>query len=271
MPGSSDVQKGIDVGSLITVVPGAGEGRFDLVLSRPEVLNALNVPMLEALNEACASIRDFGSAVRVVVVRSSVPKSFCVGADINEWEQFDILEARRASLTGMRSFGALADLPMPVVALISGYCFGGGLELALACDLRVVSPPARLAFPEASLGTGTGWGGLPRLVRLIGPGRAKAMLFAGRELNAAQAQEMGVCEFVVDTPEEAEAIVAQMARNAPLPLEIMKRTIDALDSPAGGGFHAEALSAGIYAATEDARRAKAAFRSKGPDVTFEGA
>lgn len=255
--------------SLVALERAPDRRRVDLVLCRPSVLNALNLQMLEELHEASASILEMQPLPRVIVVRSSDSRSFSVGADINEWERFDTLEAMKASLVGLRSFERLASLPMPVVALVTGYCFGGGLELALACDLRIVVPPARLAFPEASLGTGTGWGGLPRLVRLIGPGGAKAMLFTGGELDAEQARKLGVCEFTAPTIEAADELIARIEQNAPLALEIMKRTIDAVDVVAAG-FQSEALSAGVYAATEDARRAKAAFREKGPRTEFHG-
>jgi enoyl-CoA hydratase len=248
-----------------------GATRADLLLDRPDKLNALTVGNLERLAAAVRGLM-WPDCPRVLVVRSTTPRAFSVGADINEWAAFSPLEAMAASERGTAALASLAELACPVVAAISGHCVGGGLELALACDLRVADRTARLGFPEATLGNATGWGGLPRLVALVGPGRAKDLLLTGRILEAEEALAMGLIDRLADADALSEAVdelVGRIAANGPVALRTIKRTIEDLAGPPSSATFAEALAAAVHAGTEDARRGKESFRSR-TQVEFEG-
>ena len=161
-----------------------------LVLNRADKLNALNSEMLTAL-EGYADALDRNREIRVVLI-TGTGRAFCVGADIFEWSDLTPLEmGRRWIRDGLRIFDRFARLPQPVVAALNGYTFGGGLELALAADLRLAAAGAQLSFPEVKLGVIPGWGGTQRLAQLVGPSRAKQMTFSGESVDADQAEAWG--------------------------------------------------------------------------------
>ncbi len=250
---------------LVQIRPGPDESYVEIVLNRPDKLNALTLAMLEALGNAARAIPIDGPTPSVVVLRSSSTRAFSVGADIKEWATFDPLEASRASRVGVDALNQVADIAAPTIAAIQGHCLGGGLEVALSCDLRVVDATAQLGFPEATVGTGTGWGGLPRLVALVGPARAKHLLLTGRTVDAQEAMELGVVNVVAGAGEfdsTLATLVQQLAATAPIATRTMKRLIDDLCAPSRSGFHAESLSAALYASTNDARRGKEAFDAR---------
>ena len=148
-----------------------------VVLNREDKLNALNAEMLAALEEYADEL-DRRREVRVVLI-TGTGRAFCVGADIIEWSDLTPLDmGRRWIRDGHRIFARYARLPQPVVAALNGYTFGGGLELALAADLRLAAAGAQLSFPEVKLGIIPGWGGTQRLGQLVGPSRAKQMIFS---------------------------------------------------------------------------------------------
>ena len=153
-----------------------------LTLARMEKLNALTLAMLDALDAACGQL-ERSTQARAVILDSENPKAFCSGADIADWGALTPREMWRAwTRNGHRIFDRLATLPQPTIAAIHGIAFGGGLELALACDLRVAASTSTFALPEASVGAIPGWGGTRRLTRLVGAGRAKHLsLPEGRE------------------------------------------------------------------------------------------
>jgi len=240
-------------------------------LNRPEKLNALNRGMLDDLARAVGEAR-LRPGVRVALVESTGQRAFSAGADIDEWRSYDGPAAYDACLHGQVVFDALAALPVPTIAVIDGIAVGGGLELALACDLRLGSDRATLGFPEAKLGGGLGWSGLSRLVPLVGPARAKDLVFTGRLLTADEARELGLLTAVHPADRLADAaiaVAAQIAANGPIPLRIEKQIIDALSRVAVPGL-LEAISGAVYAETADAREGKAAFVDRRPPV-FRGA
>ena len=136
--------------------------------------------------------------LRVVLVTSTCERAFSVGADLHEWNTYDGLAAYRACLHGQTVFDDLARLDVPTIAVIDGLALGGGLELALACDLRIASNRAAFGLPEAKLAGGLGWGGLSRLVPLVGPARAKDLVFTGRTIDAEEALAIGLLTSVHD-------------------------------------------------------------------------
>jgi enoyl-CoA hydratase len=236
-----------------------------LTLNRPDKLNAIDGAMLDALDEALAKIeRD--REIRAVIL-TGAGRAFSAGADIKEWTALSPLEfARSWGLRGHALFDRLAALPPPVIAAINGIAFGGGLELALCADIRIVGEQARLGLPEVTIAALPGWGGTQRLPRLVGPGRAKHMILTGQPIDAARAEAWGLVSEVVaaeSLPARARALAAQIAGNAPLAVQTSKRLIDAalpLAPAATLETHAGALCGGA----EDAREGRAAFLERRP-------
>jgi enoyl-CoA hydratase len=235
-----------------------------ITLDRAAKLNALTAAMLEALEAACAAL-DRDAAVRAVVVASSSPKAFCAGADIAEWGPLGALGMwQRWIRDGQRAFDRLARLRQPTVAAIGGIAYGGGLELALACDLRIAAADARFAFPEVTVGAVPGWAGSQRLPRVIGAGRAKQLILLGQPIDAATAAAWGLVSEIVPADrlrERALELARRIAENAPTAVQAAKQLVDAA---AGEGLATtvEALAAGLAAATADAREGITAFREK---------
>jgi enoyl-CoA hydratase/carnithine racemase len=235
-----------------------------ITLDRAEKLNALTMAMLEALEEICARI-DRDEAVRAVIVASASPKAFCAGADIVEWAPLGAQGMwSRWIRDGQRVFDRLARLRQPTIAAIGGIAFGGGLELALACDIRIAAEPARFGLPETTIGAVPGWAGTHRLPRVVGIGRAKHMILSGQPVDAATAAAWGLVTEVV-APERLAARALELARriaeNAPSAVQAAKQLADAA---AGEGVATalESLAAGFAAGTEDAREGVAAFRER---------
>ena len=240
-----------------------GARRVDLVLERPAKLNALTLHMLDRLRAHAEALR--ADPPRVVVIRGGGERAFSVGADVSEWAAMTPPQAMWASERGAAAFDALQALPCPVIAAVHGHCLGGGLELALACDLRVATSDARLGFPEVTLGNATGWGGAARLLALVGVGHAKQLMLTGQTLDADEAHRLGIVGRVVapDDLHEAVAETAELvAGNAPIAVSTIKRALDALAAPPRAAALVEALGAGTHAGTEDASAGKAAFWTK---------
>ena len=231
-----------------------------ITLDRPEKLNALDPEMLTALEDAVAQAEQ-SCEVRVIVLAASGEKAFCVGADILAWTALSPLEmwsewVRR----GHRIFERLERARQPVICAIQGFAFGGGLELALACDIRIVADSARFAMPEVKLGTVPGWGGTDRLPRLIGSARAKQMIFTGEPIAADVAERWGLANEVVPSASLSDRVTElaeKIASNAPVAVQTAKQLIA---SPASVTL--EALAGAVNAFSDDAREGLAALREK---------
>ena len=241
-----------------------------ITLDRAEKLNALTMAMLDGLEAACGTI-DRDEAVRAVIVASASDKAFCAGADILEWSPLGGVGMwQRWIRDGHRAFDRLARLRQPTIAAISGIAYGGGLELALACDLRIAAEGARFAFPEVTIGAVPGWAGSQRLPRVIGAGRAKQMILAGEPIDADTAAAWGLVNEVVPTDRLASRaleLARRIAENAPTAVQASKQLVDAAAGEALATT-LEALAAGLAASTDDAREGIAAFRGKRkPDYT----
>jgi enoyl-CoA hydratase/carnithine racemase len=235
-----------------------------ITLDRAEKLNALTMAMLERLEAACGAI-DADESVRAVIVASASGKAFCAGADIVEWGPLGGLGMwQRWIRDGHRVFDRLARLRQPTIAAIGGIAYGGGLELALACDLRIAAEGARFAFPEVTIGAVPGWAGSQRLPRVIGPGRAKQMILAGEPVDAATAAAWGLVNEVVPAgrlADRALELARRIAENAPTAVQAAKQLLDAATGEGLAGA-LESLAAGLAASTDDAREGIAAFRGK---------
>jgi enoyl-CoA hydratase len=233
-----------------------------LVLDRPEKLNALDPEMLGQLEEAIARVEQ-SSDIRVIILEASGEKAFCVGADILAWTALSPLGmwsewVRR----GHRIFDRVERVRQPLICAIQGLAYGGGLELALACDVRIISDTARLAMPEVKLGTVPGWGGSERLSQLIGKARAKQMIFSGEPIAADVAERWGLANEVVPAAslrDRVATLASKIADNAPVAVQTAKQLI------AGSSTATlESLAAAVNAFSEDAKEGLAAFREKRP-------
>lgn len=241
-------------------------------LDRPPV-NAINRRMHGEIRDAAErSGRD--PAVRAVVVRGSA-KTFAAGADIAEMADLDPqqIAGYGSSLTG--ACDAVARIPKPVIAAVAGYALGGGLELALAADFRVVGTSATLGLPEVTLGVLPGAGGTQRLPRLIGVTRAKEMIFSGRPVTAERALELGLASRVVADDavfDEAMVWARALAASATVAIGLAKQAIDdGLDTDLATGLRIEAAAFRGAFATEDQTTGMQSFLADGPGrATFRG-
>ena len=241
------------------------EGPLALLrLRRAEKLNALTPEMLEGI-EAAVAAADEDDGVRVLLLQADGERAFCVGADIGAWSALEPRDMwRRWTARGHRVFDRLARLRQPVVALVQGYAFGGGLELALAADLRLGTPATQCAMPEVGIATLPGWGGTARLPALVGPARAKQMVFSGERVGAERAASWGLLNEVVeagDLESRGRELAGAIAAKAPLAVQLAKQ---AMDAGAGQGTAAalEGIAGGLSAASADAAEGLAAYREK---------
>ena len=199
-----------------------------LTLNRPEAMNAMGHDLARDL-EAALDRLEAAHEVRAVVATGAGDRAFSVGGDIKERGAMSLDERWEHALRLGRCFHRLEALPVPVIAAINGFCFGGGMEMAVACDLRIASERAEVGFLEVKLGVFPGAGGPARLTRLVGKGRAKLVLYTGRRFPAAEALATGLVERVVPQDrlmEEARALAAEIAANGPLAVRALKRLVD---------------------------------------------
>jgi enoyl-CoA hydratase/carnithine racemase len=232
-------------------------------LDRPTKHNALTPDMLGQLEQILIDL-DAKRSVRAVVVSGAGDRSFCAGADIHLFKALHPLDMwAQWTRRGHRVFSQLAGLRQPTIAAISGNAYGGGLELALACDLRIIADDATLGLTEVGIGTLPGWGGTGRLRALIGSGRAKEMIFTGEPLTADQALAWGLANHLAPKAEvtsTARALAAKIAGRAPIAVQMAKQAIDA-----GSAYQAmEQISSAASAYTDDAAEGLASFAEKRP-------
>ena len=230
-----------------------------IYLNRPREMNALNKAMVEELDRAFNEMA-VDDDIKAVVLTGE--KNFAAGADITGMLTLTPDEARGFSFS--RSFNNIEAFPKPVIAAIYGFAMGGGLELALTCDIRVAAPGAKLGFPEINLGIFPGAGGTQRLPRLIGQGRAKEMIYGGNAIDAGKALEYGLINMLAEDPlEEALKIAGRLAAKAPIALKLAKQCIGlAFDLDQNKGIEFEAAAWASTFATEDQREGMRAFVEK---------
>lgn len=241
------------------------QGIAIVTLSRADAANALSVHMLKELRETLETIQ-YHQGVRVVIVTGQGDKAFCAGADLKERNGMNEIEVRRTVAMIGQTVTMFESLAQPVIAAINGVAFGGGLELALACDIRLASSHAKMGLTEASLGIIPGAGGTQRLPRLIGLGKAKELIFTARRLSAIEAKEYGIVEHVV-APEEllfkAKELASEMAKNAPLSLVQAKKAMnEGLQTDIHTALQIESLAYSRLLHTEDRLEGLNAFKEK---------
>ncbi|SIQ59505.1 short chain enoyl-CoA hydratase [Rhizobium sp. RU35A] len=241
----------------------------EIRLDNPLKLNAFTVDMLARLAAHLDTIeRD--AQIACVLVTAEGEKAFCSGADINGWGDLTPAEfARHWVRGGHRIFDRLARLSKPTIAVLNGHAFGGGLELASACDIRVMTPRATIALPEAAVGIVPGWSGTQRLARLLPEPVLKEMALFGRRISAERALQFGfAAEVGEDVRALAEAMAMRVTELSPRAVEIGKSMIHAArDEDAGAMI--EALGSAAISASDDRNEGVAAFREK-RKPTFSG-
>jgi len=243
-------------------------------LNRPEKLNALTREMLERLAELFSYIKSQSpEECRAVILTGAGERAFCAGTDIGELAPLDEEGARRAAERGQEVCNRIETSGVPVIAAINGAALGGGLELALACHLRVASRIARFALPEVKLGVIPAYGGTQRLARVVGTGRAQQLMLTGESISAEEALEMGLVNRVVE-PErlltEALSLANEIARLAPLAIRAcLKAVTRGLELPLEEGLKLERELFSQLFATEDMREGTRAFLEK-REPTFKG-
>lgn len=222
-------------------------------LTRPAKLNAISEQMEQ---ELCAAVDSPAVRGALCVVFTGGPEVFSAGADLSEWRDYTPAEIM-ASYRATGDFAErVADLPMPTLSAISGWCVGGGLELALATDFRIVEPSARFRLPEVALGILPSWGGTQRLVRLLGPARAKEVILLRGQVEADEALRLGLVTEVVGEGgalDRALELAAHLGSLPPLAVSVTRQVIDALpETSRTAGLALERLAYGMLAQTQDA-------------------
>ena len=234
-----------------------------VTINRPEALNALNQEVLTLLRD---TIKGLKGKAKGIIVTGAGPKAFVAGADIAEMVAFDTETAAAFSRRGQEAFQALADFPGPVIAAVGGFCLGGGLELALACDLILASEKSVLGLPEATLAVIPGFGGSQRLPRRVGAGRAKLMLMTGESVKAEEARKMGLVDRIEPADElqsAARSLLASILKNGPRAVVAVKRLVnDGADKTLASALEMEADAFGSMFGTADQKEGMQAFLDK---------
>ena len=236
-----------------------------ITIAREEKLNALNKDTLTALHDAIADALATDT-VRGIVLTGAGEKAFVAGADIAEFASFSVDQGRALARDGQaRVFDLIHHAAKPFVAAINGFALGGGLELALACHIRVAASHAKLGLPEVSLGLIPGYGGTQRLTQLVGRGRALEMILTGDMVTAAEAREWGLVNDVVEPDQlltRAEGVLQRIASRSPSAVAAAIEAINAADGDTRSGFETEIEAFGKRFDTSDFNEGISAFLEK---------
>ncbi len=240
-----------------------------LRLNRPEKLNALSSEMFDALNEQLSHLEN-DQVLRVLIITGEGERAFCAGTDISELKT---LSATEISERGQRMCNRIENFPVPVVAAVNGIAAGGGLEVVLACHLRIASTQASFSLPETQLGIMPGYGGTQRLTRELGVGPAVEMMLTGKSLTSEEAIELGLVNRVVPDSEllsETTSLADEISKLSPLSIRAcLKAVTQGLELPLEEGLELETQLFASLFETEDAKEGLSAFLEKRPPV-FKG-
>jgi len=234
-----------------------------ITLNRPDALNALSFALIEELQRTFDRVAQ--SDARALLITGAGNKAFCAGADIKELTGRSLAEQKRGAEFGQSVFDQLERLPIPSVAIINGYAFGGGLELALACTFRLATRNAKMGLPEIKLGLIPGYGGTQRLPRAVGTARALELIMTGRTVDAEEAARIGLVNRLIDGDSVAAGIAyaREFSRYSLPVLRFAREAVArALDTPLYEGLKTEASLSTLAYRTEDAAEGMAAFIEK---------
>ncbi|KTF38353.1 enoyl-CoA hydratase/isomerase family protein [Xanthomonas vesicatoria] len=238
-----------------------------ITVNRPDKLNALNRNTMLALDQAFLDAAN-ADDVRVVILTGAGPKAFVAGADIAEMSDLSAMDGREFSLVGQRLMRRIERMPKPVLAMVNGFVLGGGLELAMACHLRIAASTARLGQPEINLGLIPGFGGTQRLLRLTGRAAALELCLLGMPIDAARAMQLGLVNRVVEPDalqEETQALAERLANAAPLALRgILDAVVFGGECGIEEGLQLETAQFALLFASDDMREGTRAFLDKRP-------
>lgn len=241
------------------------EGIIIITLNRPDSANALSLKMLNELKELINDIK-FDHTARCIIITGAGEKAFCAGADLKERAKMDSTKTRKTVSLIKEVINSFENLPKPVIAAINGGAFGGGTELALAADIRIAATNAKFGLTETSLGIIPGAGGTQRLPRLIGKGKAKELIFTARRIDSAEAEKIGLVEYVIPLEkllEKSIKIALQIAANAPIAVSQAKIAIDkGYDVDLNTGLAIEQSAYEITIPTNDRQEGLKAFQEK---------
>ena len=243
------------------------EGRVGMItINRPEKMNALNAEVRRALLGALAEFRE-DADVRVVVLTGAGDKAFIAGADISEFKDAEPTQQYQKMQRG-NIYSAMEEFPKPIIAMINGFCLGGGCELSMACDIRIASDRARIGQPEINLGLIPGGGGTQRLPRLVGEGRAMKMIYTGEMIPADEAGRIGLVDEVVPAEQLRERtleIARKIGAKSPIALKAAKECIlAARRMPMDQGLQFERAWFSLLFSTGDMGEGVSAFLEKRP-------
>jgi len=241
------------------------EGIANVTVTREKALNALNAEVLKELRQTFSELSG-NPEVRSVIITGAGDKAFIAGADIAAMSKMTVSEAAAFAELGHETMNTIAACSQPVIAAVNGFCLGGGLELALSCDFIYASEKAKLGLPEVGLGLYPGFGGTQRLSRIVGPAKAKELIFSARMLSAEQAAAWGIVNKVCAPEsllEEAQKCAAEINTKGPVAISLAKKVINQ--------GHNESLTVGLELEkgsfarcfdTEDLKEGLAAFLEK---------
>jgi enoyl-CoA hydratase len=241
------------------------DGIAVVMVNRPDKLNALNAATVRQLDEVLREVRA-DDAVRAVILTGSGDKAFVAGADIGELAKMGPIDGVQVSRAGQDTFRLLERMPKPVIAAVNGFALGGGLELALACHVRLASSRAKFGLPEVRLGIIPGYGGTVRLPRLVGRGRAPELILTGEMIDAAEALRIGLINRV-EEPEAlldaARGMARRMIANGPIAIALALEAVDrGMSTTIDDAQVLESRLFGLLASTEDMREGMEAFLQK---------
>ena len=266
-----------------------------LRINRPEALNAMNVDVISELSKMI-DILAADDSIKAVVITGAGERSFCAGADISYMVNIDPMQAERYATSAQDVINRIDRLEKPVIAAVNGFALGGGCELAMACDIRIASSNAKIGQPEVTIGIPPGWGGTQRLMRLIGPAKAKELIFTGKMIMADEAYQIGLVSKVIslgpddklppevpkgDATKEKEraneiakilnkklmdqciALAKEIAKNSFVAVKVSKKLINkGMDTDLETGLRLEIYGWALCFAHEDRQKMMSAFLNK---------
>jgi enoyl-CoA hydratase len=240
-------------------------GVMVITINRPDKLNALNKQTIEELHETLVEVENM-SDIHAVIITGGGPKAFVAGADIAEFANFSVEEGKRLSTLGhFKIFNFIENYSKPTIAAVNGFALGGGLELAMACHIRVVSDNAKMGLPEVGLGLIPGYGGTQRLAQLVGKGKAFEMIVTADMISATDAYKWGLANYVT-TPEEllnkCFDITAKIGTKSPMAIKTAIRVINAGYNAQLNGYEVEIEEFGKAFGTTDFKEGVGAFMDK---------